>query len=177
MCRAGLNQTVCRAPKCNRQISVENGIRHPFCGKICASKYGDFVYAPDPNLPRVTVCTRAGCNKPPYVEKNGRYHPYCGRTCASVTKHSLPQMDSLQKNPPQKNSPLLNIPRMNLSRVVPLPPAPLPPPLPLTNGFNFVPLSNNSSNSTIVSPVPYEGVEPMKNINVTTLNYPMVASY
>lgn len=62
-------------------------MRHPFCGRTCASKYGDYVY------PR--YCKRVGCNKTTFVEQNGYVHPYCGRSCADIALSQMNQIGSV----------------------------------------------------------------------------------
>ncbi|RIA94393.1 hypothetical protein C1645_760322 [Glomus cerebriforme] len=89
MCQAESGQTICKAPECDRPIYVEtNGVRHPFCGRKCASKYGDYIYPS-------TTCKRVGCNNPTFVEPNGRVHPYCGRSCAHIDQMNPLSQDGL----------------------------------------------------------------------------------
>ncbi|GBB92116.1 hypothetical protein RclHR1_19680006 [Rhizophagus clarus] len=88
MCQAESGQTICKSPECDRPIYVEsNGLRHPFCGRTCASKYGDYKYP--------EYCKRIGCNKTTFVERNGYVHPYCGKSCAHITLSQIKQNGSV----------------------------------------------------------------------------------
>ncbi|CAG8449245.1 14355_t:CDS:2 [Funneliformis mosseae] len=130
MCHATPEQTTCSAPECDRPIYVErNGTRHPFCGRTCASQYGDYKYK---------NCKRVGCNNSPFVDANGRVHPYCGKTCANHDIASRMNMNTRPYDPTDGFDP---------------PPAYLPP---SNNNNNYFPNTLRNSNVSSYSTIPSE---------------------